>query len=54
MKSDPLLVQGNVRLKSCRCGLMLDLASDQIVGRSLDRYGEFSESYNRKLLTGGD
>lgn len=43
MKSDPLVANGNVRLKACRYGLMLYLASDQVIGRSLDCYGEFSE-----------
>jgi len=33
---------GNVRLKLCRYGPMLYLVTDQYVGQSLDRYGEFS------------
>lgn len=39
-----LVENGHVRLKRCRHGLMLYLANDRYVGRSLDRYGEFSES----------
>ena len=38
-----LLDQGHVRVKHCRYGPMAYLATDQYVGQSLDRYGEFSE-----------
>jgi FkbM family methyltransferase len=38
-----MLDQGHIRLARCRYGPMLYLATDQYVGRSLDRYGEFSE-----------
>ncbi|HVA35186.1 MAG TPA: FkbM family methyltransferase [Stellaceae bacterium] len=33
-----------LRAKRCRHGMMLYLATDQYVGGSLDRYGEFSEA----------
>lgn len=33
----------HVRLKECRHGPMLYFTTDQYVGRSLDRYGEYSE-----------
>jgi len=38
-----LLDSGHIRLKRCRYGPMLYLVSDQYIGQSLDRYGEFSE-----------
>jgi FkbM family methyltransferase len=38
-----LLENGPVRLKQCRYGPTLYLSTDHYVGRSLDRYGEFSE-----------
>ncbi len=38
-----LVHAGIVRLKRCRHGLMLCLVTDQYVGQSLNRYGEFSE-----------
>ena len=38
-----LLDQGHVRVKHCRYGPMAYLATDQYIGQSLDRYGEFSE-----------
>ena len=34
----------HVRIKHCRYGPMLYLANDLYVGRSLDRYGEWSEA----------
>jgi FkbM family methyltransferase len=43
MKRTALLDNGHVRLKPCRYGFMLYLVADQGIGRSLDRYGEFSE-----------
>jgi len=43
MDSKLLLDQGHVRLKQCRYGPMLYLVTDQYIGQSLDRYGEFSE-----------
>lgn len=42
MQSQPLLEKDHVRLKLCRYGPMLYLAQDRYIGRSLDRYGEFS------------
>lgn len=39
----PIFDQPPFRAKHCRHGAMLYLATDQYVGRSLDRYGEFSE-----------
>lgn len=39
----PLLEAGPLRLKRCRHGAMLYPAADMYIGRSLDRYGEFSE-----------
>ena len=44
MDSHPLLDNGPIRLKQCRHGAMLYLTTDQYVGQSLDRYGEFSEA----------
>jgi FkbM family methyltransferase len=38
-----LLQVGPVRLKQCRHGFMLYLVTDQYIGQSLDRYGEYSE-----------
>jgi len=38
-----LIEQGPFRLKQCRHGPMLYLATDEYIGGSLDRYGEFSE-----------
>jgi FkbM family methyltransferase len=38
------------RLRTCRHGLMLFLAADQIIGRALELYGEFSESENRVMM----
>ena len=43
MDSRPLLDNGPVRLKQCRHGAMLYLVTDQYIGQSLDRYGEYSE-----------
>jgi FkbM family methyltransferase len=43
MDSKSLLEQGPMRLKVCRHGPMLYFATDQYIGQSLDRYGEFSE-----------
>ena len=43
MDSRPLLDNGHIRLKQCRYGAMLYLVTDQYIGQSLDRYGEFSE-----------
>ena len=40
---EPWLDSRHVRLKACRHGPMLYLANDRYIGRSLDRYGEFSE-----------
>jgi len=39
----PLLESGYVRLKQCRNGPMLYPVTDQYIGQSFDRYGEFSE-----------
>ncbi len=41
---------GASRLRVCRHGLMLYLASDTIIGRTLELYGEFAESEN-ELMT---
>jgi FkbM family methyltransferase len=38
-----LLDQGHLRVKHCRYGPMAYLLADRFIGRSLDRYGEFSE-----------
>ncbi len=43
MAHQPLIDRGHIRLKTCRHGTMLYLASDVYIGGSLDRYGEFSE-----------
>ena len=43
MDSRPLLDNAHLRVKQCRHGAMLYLLTDQYVGQSLDRYGEFSE-----------
>jgi protein O-GlcNAc transferase len=43
MKCTAVLDNGDVRLRPCRYGFMLYLVSDQCIGRSLDRYGEFCE-----------
>jgi FkbM family methyltransferase len=37
------------RLKRCRHGTMMYLATDQGIGRALDHYGEFAESENRVM-----
>jgi len=42
-RSDPIIEEGHLRLKHCRHGWMLYNARDKFVGRSFDRYGEFSE-----------
>jgi len=42
--SEMLLENGYVRLKQCRHGAMLYISADEYVGRSLDLYGEFSQS----------
>jgi FkbM family methyltransferase len=39
----PLLDTANLRIKRCKHGLMMFHAKDACIGRSLDRYGEFSE-----------
>lgn len=42
--SQPILFEHPpVRVKACRHGVMMYNTTDQYVGRSLDRYGEFSE-----------
>jgi FkbM family methyltransferase len=38
------------RLRACRHGLMLYLATDTIIGRALERYGEFAESENELMM----
>ena len=43
MDKTPVIANGHVRLKHCRHGTMIYLASDRYVGQSLDRYGQFSE-----------
>jgi FkbM family methyltransferase len=43
-KSDAMFSEGPIRLKRCRYGPMLFLATDEYVGRSLDLYGEFSQA----------
>ncbi len=40
--SEPLMIQGHMRLKLCRYGPMLYPITDTYVGRSLDHYGEYS------------
>jgi FkbM family methyltransferase len=43
-KDDHLILdRAPVRVKACRRGVMMYLTTDPNVGRSLDRYGEFSE-----------
>jgi FkbM family methyltransferase len=42
-RSDPLIQEGHLRLKHCRHGWVLYNARDTYVGRSFDRYGEYSE-----------
>jgi FkbM family methyltransferase len=44
MNAPPLMDSGHIRLRQCRHGVMLYLVTDLYVGRSLDRYGEFSEA----------
>ncbi len=49
--------QGVFRFRACRHGVMAFLRSDDTIGHSLDRYGEFAESENRlmtALLRPGD
>lgn len=43
MNQKTMLAQGHIRQKQCRYGPMLYPVKDMYVGRSLDRYGEFSE-----------
>ena len=43
MDNRPLLDNGPIRLKVGRHGPMVYLVTDQYIGQSLDRYGEFSE-----------
>jgi len=43
MAHEPWITNRHVRLKPCRYGPMLYVAGDQYIGRSLDRYGEFSQ-----------
>jgi predicted O-linked N-acetylglucosamine transferase (SPINDLY family) len=43
MNCTAVLDNGQVRLKACRYGFMLYPIADPGIGRSLDRYGEFSE-----------
>jgi FkbM family methyltransferase len=40
---EPLLDNSNLRLKTCKHGVMMFHANDRYIGRSLDMYGEFSE-----------
>lgn len=52
MQSAPvglILENGPLRLKSCRHGLFLYLATDRYIGHSLDVYGEWSEEELRLL-----
>jgi FkbM family methyltransferase len=44
-----VLENGPLRLKSCRHGLFLYLATDRYIGHSLDVYGEWSEEELRLL-----
>ncbi len=44
-----ILENGPVRLKNCRHGLFLYLATDRYIGHSLDLYGEWSEEELRLL-----
>jgi len=43
MPREPLIAQDAIRLKRCRYGSMVYLATDRCIGRSLDRYGEFTQ-----------
>ena len=43
MSGELLYEAGHVRLRRCRHGVMAYFATDEYIGRSLDRYGEFSE-----------
>lgn len=40
----PLLSSGSTHVKKCRHGFLAYLVTDQYVGRSIDRYGEYSEA----------
>jgi len=51
MRGRPLIEHGPIRLKRCRHGVMAYPAADAYIGRSLDRYGEFSEAELRFLET---
>jgi FkbM family methyltransferase len=42
-RSAPIIEEGHLRLKHCRHGWVLYNMRDTFVGRSFDRYGEFSE-----------
>src|SRR3954467_8777217 len=42
--------RGPVRLRRCRHGVMAFLKADQVIGRSLDLYGEFAEDENAVML----
>src|SRR6185295_11683135 len=39
-----LFEKAQLRQKPCRHGVMMYFANDEVIGRSLDLYGEFSES----------
>ena len=43
MNRHPLLENLNLRLKTCKHGVMMFHANDRYIGRSFDMYGEFSE-----------
>src|SRR2546421_9260159 len=43
MSQQPILQSAFNRMKRCRHGYMLYNVHDQYIGRSLDRYGEYSE-----------
>jgi len=43
LSTDLLFEKAPLRLKACRHGVMMYFATDWIIGRSLDLYGEFSE-----------
>jgi len=43
MAEQPLIENGNLRVKRCRYGLMLYSVNDSFIGRSFDQYGEYCE-----------
>jgi len=56
MATDALWQEQHIRLKRCRDGALIYNINDTFVGRSLDKYGEFSQGdiiFLRQLITPG-